>query len=98
MNGLHANTGAMDSDGRDTVVNAEYYQNELSSLRNNVEGLMTLWKGISATEFNNSYLEQATTFNEFGQLLSDLGEAISKSAGILNRTEEDNASAGSHLF
>ena len=98
MSGLHADTAAMDVNGRDTVANAEFFQNELSGLRSNVDSLMTIWRGISATEFNNSYLEQAANLDKFGRLLVDLGEAISKSASILNKTEEENASAGSHLF
>lgn len=98
MAGLHADTAAMDVNGRDTVANAEFFQNELSGLRSNVDSLMTIWRGISATEFNNSYLEQAANLDKFGLLLVDLGEAISKSASILNKTEEENASAGSHLF
>ena len=98
MNGLYANTGAMDTNGKDTVANAEQFANELSSLRNNVESLMTIWKGLSANEFNNSYVEQSQNLESFQQLLNELGESISRSASILNRTEEDNASAGSHLF
>ena len=98
MSGLHASTGAMSSDGKATVANAEYFNNEVNSLGNNVEGLMTLWKGLSANEFNNSFAEQRQNLTAFGQLLNDLGEAITQGATILNNTEEDNASAGGHLF
>jgi len=98
MSGLSVNTGAMNTNGRDTVANAEYFENELNSLRNNIEGLMTIWKGLSANEFNSSYQEQARNLDNFRVLLNDLGEAISKSADILNKTEEENASAGAHLF
>ena len=51
-----------------------------------------------ANEFNKSYEVQAQNLNAFQQLLNDLGEAISRGANILNRTEEDNANAGAHLF
>lgn len=98
MSGLHANTSAMNMNGKETVANAEYFSNELSSLRNNIEGLMTIWRGLSANEFNQSYEEQAQNLAAFRQLLNDLGEKISESANILNRTEEENASAGAHLF
>ena len=98
MSGLQANTGAMNANGQATVASSEYLQNELSSLRANVASLLSIWKGLSATEFNNSYLAQANNFNKFAVLLNDLGEAISKSANILNRTEEENADAGAHLF
>ena len=98
MSGLHADTAAMNTNGKDTVANAEYFSNELSSLRNNVEGLMSIWRGLSATEFNNSYQEQAQNLQAFQQLLNELGESISKSAQILNTTEEENAAAGANLF
>ena len=97
-NGLQANTGGMNQNGRDTFANADYFQSELSNLRSNIENLMTIWKGVSANEFNKSYEGQAKNLNDFQILLNDLGESISKGANILNRTEEDNASAGAHLF
>ena len=98
MLGLSVNTGAMDASSRQTVANAEEFANELSSLRNNIDGLMSIWRGLSANEFNKSYEVQAQNLNAFQQLLNDLGEAISRGANILNRTEEDNANAGAHLF
>lgn len=98
MSGLSVNTGAMDVNGKQTVANAEEFANELANLRNNIDGLMTIWRGLSANEFNKSYEVQAQNLNAFQQLLNELGEAISKGANILNRTEEDNASAGAHLF
>ena len=98
MSGLSVNTGAMDANGKQTVANAEEFANELSSLRNNIDGLMSIWRGLSANEFNKSYAVHAQNLNAFQQLLNDLGEAISRGANILNRTEEDNANAGAHLF
>lgn len=98
MAGLQANTGAMNTNGKDTVANAELFANEISSLRTNVDGLMTLWRGLSANEFQKSFEAQAENLNRFGALLNELGEAISQGANILNRTEEDNASAGAHLY
>ena len=98
MSGLSVNIGAMDANGKQTVANAEEFANELANLRNNIDGLMTIWRGLSANEFNKSYEVQAQNLNAFQQLLNELGEAISKGANILNRTEEDNANAGAHLF
>lgn len=98
MSGLHADTGSMSTNGKDTVANAEYFANELDSLRSNVEGLLSIWRGLSANEFSKSYEEQARNLDNFRVLLNDLGEAITQSANILNRTEEENASAGARLF
>ena len=98
MSGLHVDSGGMNNNGRTTVANAGYLQNELASLSHNMDGLMSIWKGLSANEFNQSYQQQAKTFNDFRQLLDELGEKISTASQILNRTEEENASAGSRLF
>ncbi len=54
MSGLSVNTGAMDANGKQTVANAEEFANELSSLRNNIDGLMSIWRGLSANEFKGS--------------------------------------------
>ena len=98
MSGLSVNTGAMNANGKDTVANAEYFATELNSLQNNINGLMTIWRGPAASEFNTSYQEQAQNLDAFRQLLNDLGESISAGARVLNDTEEENASAGAHLF
>lgn len=98
MAGLQVNTGAMNNNGNETVTNAEYFANEISSLRTNVDGLMTLWRGLSANEFQKSFEAQAENLNRFSALLVELGEAISRGANILNRAEEDNAAAGARLF
>ena len=98
MSGLSANTGGMNENGRTTVSNAGYLQTELTSLARNVESLMGIWKGASASAFNQSFQEQSRNFEAFRLLLNDLGEAVTKAADILNRTEEENASAGARLF
>ena len=78
MSGLQANTGGMNNNGKQTVANSEYLQNELTSLRNNIDSLMGIWRGLSANEFNKSYEEQARNFDAFRQLLNDLGEEATK--------------------
>ena len=98
MAGLQVNAGAMNNNGNETVTNAEYFANEISSLRENVDGLMTLWRGLSANEFHKSFEAQSENLNRFSALLVELGEAISRGANILNRAEEDNAAAGARLF
>ena len=96
--GIRVNTDAMNMNGIRTVDAADEFNSELTSLSNNVEGLMSIWHGLSANEFNKSYEQQAQNLQAFQQLLNELGEAISKGASILNQTEEDNAAAGRNLF
>ena len=98
MSGLKVAAGAMDLNGRQTVNHAENLASELSSLKNNVDNLMAIWKGISANEFNGSYEEQNENFRAFQELLNELGETISVAASDLNQTEENNAAAGRSLF
>ncbi len=98
MSGLHADTGSMNTRGRETVSNSELFENEIGSLNNNIAELMTIWRGLSANEFKDSYLEQHENLERFRELLNELGENISSAANILNKTEEDNAATGAHLF
>ena len=98
MSGLHVDAAAMNMNGRETVAAAEDFGRELASLRNNVEGLMSVWSGLSASEFNKNYERQAQNLQGVQQLLTELGMAISKSASILSQTEEDNATTGRNLF
>lgn len=98
MSGLHANTGGMDVDGTNTVANAELFATELGSLQSNISGLLTIWHGPAAAEFNKAYEDQNHNLQAFQQLLSELGGAISSGAGILNDTEEENAARASGLY
>lgn len=96
--GLQVRTGDMNQNGVQTVANADLFQTKINELRTHHEELMTIWKGLSANEYNKSYELQAKNLADFQALLNELGESISKGAHILNTTEEDNASAGGHLF
>ncbi len=98
MSGLHADTGAMNNNGKQTVANAESFSQELASLKSNIASLMSIWSGPAASEFNKSYEAQDQNLQAFQQLLNELGESISKAANHLNNNEEDNANRGSHLF
>ena len=96
--GIFANTEAMNSDGKDVVLNTSYYEDELKDLNLNVSTLMGMWSGPAATEFNRSYDYQKTNLDDFRALLNELGENISSASNILNETEEERASAASHLI
>lgn len=98
MSGLSVNTAGMDKNGKDTVNYADEFSTELKDLNSKVVGLNSIWRGSSANEFNKSFEAQAQNFQEFQQLLNELGGVISKNASDFNRTEEENANAGAHLF
>lgn len=97
-NGLHAITADMTKNGTDTVEHASDFLTELNSLNTNIEGLRAIWRGSAADDFYQSYESQANSLKQFQVLLDDLGVAIGKSADILIKTEEENASAGANLF
>ena len=97
-NGLFANTVDMNKNGTDTVEHAGNFLTELNSLRTQVEELMAIWKGQSATEFYTSYDALANKLENFQQILDDLGIAIGEGATILRNTEEENAHEGANLF
>ena len=97
-NGLYANTEEMDAEGKQTVINADYFQKEIVSLKKNVDDLLAIWSGPSATEFQNSYTYQEENLQEFQKLLNELGENVSEAAGILETTEEDLANKATNLL
>ena len=68
MSGLHADTGSMNTRGKETVSNAELFENEIGSLNNNIAELMTIWRGLSANEFKDSFLEQHENLEKFSKM------------------------------
>lgn len=98
MSGLQADTGGMNANGESTIQNAETFANELTSLKGNMESLMAIWSGPSASKFNDAYLEQAENFDDFQQLLNELGEKIVEASNKLNMAEEENTSAVGNIF
>lgn len=91
VGGLHANTGAMNTRGEETVNAAFDLMTKINNLANHVEELMGIWSGPSATAFNNSFEQEKNDLSRFKDLLDELGINIKKGANILNKTEEANA-------
>ena len=89
--GLEVSTSAMNTRGEETVNAAFELMTEINSLASNVEELMGIWSGPSATAFNNSFEQEKNNLSRFKDLLDELGVNISKGAAILNKTEEANA-------
>lgn len=98
MSGLHVDAGNMNSQGINTVSNAESFANEISNLSSNVDSLMSIWRGLAANNFKEAVDGQIVNLNSFRELLSLLGEKISEGARHFDDTEQDNASAASSLF
>ena len=98
MSGLHVDAGSMNSQGLNTISNAESFANEISNLGSNVDSLMSIWRGMAATTFKEAVDEQIINLNSFRELLSLLGEKITECARHFDETEEENASMASNLF
>ena len=73
MNGLHVDSGNMNSQGLNTISNAESFANEINSLDSNVNALMGIWRGIAATTFKETVDAQIVNLNSFREVLSLLG-------------------------
>ncbi len=97
-NGLHADTAGIDTEGLKTISYSEDFYSNLRDLRQNIEGLMGIWKGLSSQKFYDSFAIEEKELLSFQSLLNQLGEAIRQGATILQKTEEENADAGAHLF
>lgn len=98
MSGLHVDPESMNSQGLNTVDNAESFANEIHNLSTNVESLMSIWKGVSANSFKEATDSQVVNLNSFRELLTVLGEKISEGAHNFDDTEQQNASAAKNLF
>lgn len=98
MSGLHVDAGSMNSQGLNTISNAESFANEISNLSSNVDSLMSIWRGMAASTFKEAVDEQIINLNSFRELLTLLGEKITEGARHFDETEEENASMASNLF
>ena len=98
MNGLHVDSGNMNSQGLNTISNAESFANEISNLDGNVNSLMNIWRGIAASNFKEAVDAQIVNLNAFREVLSLLGEKIVDGARRFDETEEENATNASRLF
>ena len=88
----------MNSQGMNTISSAEDLANQITSLNSNVDSLMSIWRGLAATEFKEVVDSQIVNLKEFQQLLNLLGEKITQGARHFDETEQDNASRASSLF
>ena len=59
---------------------------------------MGIWTGDAAQNFNRSYENQNKNFNDFKNLINDVGTAIVSASGVLDETEQQNASSGAKMF
>lgn len=98
MSGLHVDAGSMNTQGMNTISNAESFASEISKLSSNVDSLMTIWRGLSANEFKEATDSQVANLNSFKELLNLMGERITEGAKRFDQTEQDNASMASNLY
>lgn len=98
MSGLHVDAGSMNTQGMNTISNAETFASEINNLSGNVDSLMSIWRGLAATTFKGQVDEQIVNLNQFKELLNLLGEKITQGARHFDETEEENASAAANLF
>ena len=98
MSGLHVDSWSMNTQGMNTISNSESFASEINNLSSNVNSLMSIWRGLAATQFKEATDEQIVNLNSFKDLLLMLGEKITEGARRFNDTEEENASMASRLF
>ena len=98
MSGLHVDAGNMNSQGMNTISSSEDLGNQITNLNGNVDSLMSIWRGLAASEFKEAVDSQIVNLREFQQLLNLLGEKITQGARHFDETEQDNASRAANLF
>ena len=98
MSGLHVDAGTMNSQGMNTIASADELNSQINSLNENVENLMTIWRGLSANQFKQVVDSQIVNLKNFQELLNELGQRIVQGAKHFDQTEEENASRAATLF
>ena len=97
-NGIFVDSAGMKAKGVQIGEHSANLSSQISSLSNQVEELMQIWKGEAANTFNEACKEQIVNLNNFESLVHEMSEKIVAGANTFNQTEEDNVSAVSGLF
>ena len=98
MSGLYVDSGNMNTQGINTVTNANDFFNEINQLVSHVDSLMQIWNGSAAQTFKQSVDSQVVNLKEFEKILELLGEKIIEGARNFDATEEENAAAARNLY
>ncbi len=89
-NGLRVSPEVMKGHGDTAAKMAEEFKTQIEDLKTQKNGLMQIWKGTSATEFDEAVDIQAGKLEEFEGILYAMAEAIKKGAESYATTEEEN--------
>ena len=99
--GLNVRTQDMDATGSSVVSYAKTFEENLLSLKTEVDNLMKVWdRNIdeNADSFFKSYEQRSELFNDLQVLLDKLGKALSTSAGYYSDSQKKIANNIDDMF
>lgn len=64
------------------------YNGEITKLYNEVEGLVTNWKGTSSTTFNTQLLGLREDFNKLGELMMNYATVLENASKTYSQTDD----------
>ncbi len=97
-NGIYVSPEVMEEQGNNTVALANQLEGQINQLKVSKNALLDIWRGASATSFNESVELQLNNLNSFKDLINELGEKIITGAHTFSDAEEANAAEGRSLF
>ncbi len=95
--GIHAEPFEIVQDGKNLVSKAEELRIQLKKFEENINGLMSVWKGDAATSLSNVYNDFKPQLSSFCEMLNSKGKALYTAGNSLGQTEADNAEAAGRL-
>lgn len=97
LSGIYAEPFEIVQDGINLVAKAGELSIQLKKFEENINGLMSVWKGDAATSLSNVYNELKPQLSSFCEMLNSKGHALDAAGNSLGQTEDDNAAAANRL-
>ncbi len=96
-NGIKVSPETMKMHGEKAGRMTEEFKSKINNLNSYKNGLMQIWKGPSATEFDSAADIQVRKLNEFQSVLEEMSIKIKEGAATFERTEEENVQESRRL-
>ena len=96
-NGLKVSPEVMKEHGETAAKMSEDFKTKINDLKNSKNGLMQIWRGPSATEFDEAVDIQTGKLEEFEGILADMAQKIKEGADNYETTEEENTQESRRL-
>ncbi len=87
---LKVSSDRMREHGEKAARMSDEFKTKIGDLKNSKNGLMQIWRGPSATEFDEATDIQTSKLEEFEGILAEMAQKIKEGADSYETTEEEN--------